>query len=128
MKKLLIILLLSSYLFSATDMDELLKINFVVEHYREHKKTDSSISFVSFLLLHYNNEDSTKKSTEHNRLPFKSHRSVFTTNTFFSFLPNKENGHSVMPVISPNLVIYPEQRCSVITNYQALVWHPPQYS
>ncbi len=109
-------------------MDELLKIKCVVEHYRAHKKIDHSISFVNFLLIHYNNKDGGKKDSEHNQLPFKSHKSIFATNTFTLFLPTKEISNCLIPAIPPKNNINIEQNSFLIANYHTLIWHPPQFS
>ena len=53
MKKLVVFFFLFGYLFSSTELSELLKIDSLLEHYEEHKGESSKISFSNFLYMHY---------------------------------------------------------------------------
>lgn len=53
MKAKYALILLAIYLFSSTELGQLMKAPFLVAHYLEHKNTDSEITFFGFLKLHY---------------------------------------------------------------------------
>lgn len=52
-RKLTGILLISVYMLSFAELHNLLKIPVLLEHFKEHKQEDPSISFWSFIKLHY---------------------------------------------------------------------------
>lgn len=75
MKKFISILLISSILAGAASFDEFIKIPILIQHYKDHKESNSGISFFTFLYNHYltnqkAESDNDKKSNE--KLPFKS--------------------------------------------------------
>jgi hypothetical protein len=75
-KKGLAIFFLSIYLVSATEIKELLKIPFMLEHYQEHKAEDCKLSFTDFLSWHYlHNTSLAKDYSKDLQLPFKNVRS-----------------------------------------------------
>lgn len=71
LKKFIAISLLSIYLVSTTELHQLLKLPILIEHFKEHKAQNNSLSFLDFLSLHYNQEFDHDKTD--NKLPFKSH-------------------------------------------------------
>ena len=44
---------LTIYLFSFTEVKEVLKIPALIEHYQEHKSENKNISIIGFIALHY---------------------------------------------------------------------------
>ena len=72
--KALTILFLSIYLFSATEVYQLLKIPFMVNHFSEHKTANEKVSFVKFILMHYFDVDENDQDFEKDmKLPFIGH-------------------------------------------------------
>jgi hypothetical protein len=72
-KKVISILFLTVYLFSATQVSELFKLPELFQHYIEHKAENHSLSFFTFLDLHYLH--SSPKDADYTRdmqLPFKT--------------------------------------------------------
>jgi len=53
MRKIGVIFFLLIYLFSSTELAELLRLDVLFEHYDEHKDESSQISFSNFLYMHY---------------------------------------------------------------------------
>ena len=53
LKRVISILFLSAYLFSFTELHQLLKLPVLIEHFQEHRQEESSISLWSFLKMHY---------------------------------------------------------------------------
>ena len=73
MKKCIVILLLSSYLFSTTQLCEFLKINRLVEHFIEHTNKDKNLTLLEFLCMHYVHSQVKDGDFEKDmKLPFKT--------------------------------------------------------
>ncbi len=53
LKRISAILFLSVYLLSYAEFYQLLKLPILFEHFREHRQTDQTISFLSFIRIHY---------------------------------------------------------------------------
>lgn len=83
MNKLIVVFLVFLFLCVNTPVGQLLKVPNLINHYLEHKidKNSSTISFISFIKLHYS-ENSNHHQEEHHDLPFKtldnSNHFVFT--------------------------------------------------
>ena len=127
MKKITTIFLLSIYLFSATDLKELLKINALTNHFEETKQLDNSVSFFSFLIMHYITDDgNSKDNLSDEKLPFKSHV-VYSVVSFVSVpIQITSLSFNAYPIIKNDFFV--EDDSLIFTNYCALVWHPPQFS
>ncbi|MFA6060709.1 MAG: hypothetical protein WC756_21110 [Taibaiella sp.] len=73
MKKFTTILLLTAFLFSTTELHQLLKLPVVFEHFAQHRKENKSISFLEFLDMHYmHGSPRDKDYKEDMKLPFKT--------------------------------------------------------
>lgn len=53
LKKITAILFVSVYLFSYTELHQLVKFPLLIEHFREHRQEDKNISIWAFLKIHY---------------------------------------------------------------------------
>ncbi len=74
MQKTAAIFLLSLYLFGATDAYQLLKLPLLVQHFIAHHHENPSISFISFMHLHYQDEIVIDEDFQEDmQLPFKTH-------------------------------------------------------
>lgn len=74
MKKWLSYILITFYLFSNTEIKQLLKAPKLIEHYITHKKSNPKITVFAFIKMHY--LDDIKKDADYKedmKLPFKSH-------------------------------------------------------
>ena len=74
LQKHLAILILFCYLCSATELSQLFKLPLLFEHYKEHQSEDPSLSFLTFLKLHYfddMNNSQDNDSEKDMKLPFK---------------------------------------------------------
>lgn len=74
MKKVLTYLFISLYLIGTTELSQLLKIGYFVEHYIEHRNINQNLSLTEFIDIHYVqptviDDDYTKDM----QLPFKTH-------------------------------------------------------
>ncbi len=62
------------YSFSTTELHQLLKLPFLIEHFFEHKEQTQSITIWEFLSLHYaHHSDQDNDDEQDRKLPFKSH-------------------------------------------------------
>jgi hypothetical protein len=126
LKKFTAILLLTAYLFSTTELHQLLKLPVVFEHFAEHQKKNKNISFLQFLDMHYmHGSPKDKDYTEDMKLPFKTADNCVST---------------VSPVVIPRLVHVfeshvvhiPENKIPVPqdelipSSYLSRVWQPPK--
>ena len=57
MKKRAAYLFLAIYLLGATELNQLLKMPLLIEHYMEHKLDNGSLSLLSFMYMHYVGDD-----------------------------------------------------------------------
>lgn len=59
---------------SSTEIHQLWKLPFLFQHYLHHRQEDASISFLSFLKIHYTDKDhpNDNDDKDDNELPFKS--------------------------------------------------------
>jgi hypothetical protein len=76
LRKVISISLLLIFLSANTELHQLLRIPSLLQHFIEHKQTDSTISFISFCKKHYTEENeahATNHHDKHEKLPFKSH-------------------------------------------------------
>lgn len=73
MNKLIALFLLFIFMCANTSIGQLLKIPYLIEHYKEHKNetTNISISFIDFIKLHYS-KNAEHSHEEHHDLPFKT--------------------------------------------------------
>ena len=128
MKKYIVISFLFVYLFSATELSELLKIPQLFEHYTEHKNQNNKISFFDFLTMHYYDAHDNDGDDESDmKLPFKSHDNCSVSNgqVFFS---------QSFPVITikntesslEKIKTYKED--FLFSSFQSNIWQPPKFS
>ncbi|MCX8490400.1 MAG: hypothetical protein ORN54_04970 [Cyclobacteriaceae bacterium] len=65
------------YLTSFTEVHEILRLPLLLEHFAEHKSQVTDMSFVDFLMMHY--ETDVAHDDHDNQLPFKVPGHSFTT-------------------------------------------------
>lgn len=124
MKKWVSILLLSLYLLSTTELNQLLKLPVLIEHYVEHKNLNPEMTLVSFFKMHYDHPVKDADYKTDRKLPFIIHSTlslVFTLNTDFSFEISgsdyKYYGIQNIPSLDENLYI---------KGYLHSIWQPPR--
>ena len=127
MKKTVILLLLSTYLISVTDLKQLLKLPFLIEHYFEHKTENQSLTFWDFLHLHYAFED--VKNADHEqdmKLPFKSHSNCSTSISYHfadNFIYTFDTPNSAF-VTMPPVIHY--KALFLKSAHLSSIWQPPR--
>lgn len=126
MKRLVSIIFLASYLLSLTELNQLIKLPLLVEHFAEHQQNDKELTLIKFLNMHYSNDDDNDGDNEKDaQLPFKSHNSCLST-TLMAFLPDlsysihykNDNIESVsFPIKNQN---------SIPSSFANSIWQPPK--
>ncbi|WGQ09776.1 hypothetical protein QG516_24995 [Pedobacter gandavensis] len=127
-KKLTAILFLLIYLFSTPDVYQLLKIQVVFEHYREHKALDQQLSFIDYVANHYLHGSPT--DYDHVRdmqLPFKT-PCHFTASISAAFIPDSLELFSIYSLKIVFLKIYISNDIVLKSNYLSRIWQPPKFS
>ncbi len=77
MRSAVITILASLFLFSATELHQLVKLPELLRHYQEHSRTGSGMSLLAFLQLHYSaNHPEDNDDSEDSQLPFKEIKAI----------------------------------------------------
>jgi len=79
MKRAFATVLLLAYLVSFTEFSEVLRLPLLVKHYTEHKSKVAELSFIEFLVMHY--ETDVAHDDRDMRLPFKDCHHSFSAQT-----------------------------------------------
>ena len=124
MKKWVSILLLSLYLLSTTELNQLLKLPVLIEHYVEHKNLNPEMTLLAFFKMHYDHPVKDVDYKTDRKLPFIIHSTlslVFTLNTDFSFEISGSDYKYFhiqnIPSLDENLYI---------KGYLHSIWQPPR--
>lgn len=127
LKKGIAIFFLSVYLISLTELNQLVKIPVLIEHFIEHKEKNNELSLWQFLNMHYAHGDVHDVDYDRDmQLPFKSHDGcvgslivVFVPGSFSNLvakaIPTQNNEYSV----------YTEKLLS--SSYLSSIWQPPKF-
>lgn len=85
MRQIIAIALLSLYLFTSTDFNELLKFPLLVQHFKEHQQ-ENKLTFSEFVHQHYTKGDVNDSDRDQDmKLPYKS--IDFTHAVCFTVIP-----------------------------------------
>ncbi|TKK71635.1 hypothetical protein FC093_01015 [Ilyomonas limi] len=117
MRRVIAIFLLCLQLFTGTELCQLFKAPVLLEHYREHKGGDESLTFLSYLREHYFNSD--ERNPDYARdmqLPFKSCAGVLLAS------------HSISIPIPGFTIVPPAPAFEIEKQYQSFKgdWQPSQ--
>jgi hypothetical protein len=111
---------------SLTELNQLVKLPLLIEHFIEHKGKDSSLSLWAFLDMHYAHGDVKDADYDEDmKLPFKSHDGC--VNTFFiSFVPNTFDDLSTKPVYIEDNTYSVYEETFLTSSYLSFIWQPPK--
>lgn len=111
---------------SATQLHEVFKLPFLIEHYREHNQANKALSFLDFLQMHYANGDVKYADYEKDmKLPFKSHHECDHFVTAFSLLPN--HPQIKQPVYFEQAVFCEFNHIIKSSSVLESIWQPPKF-
>jgi hypothetical protein len=126
LKKAIAILFLSSYLFSTTQLRELLKLPLLIQHYIEHKAENNNITFLGFLDMHYAHGD--VKDADYDKdmkLPFKT----ITLNTValvYCYQPNSTFSCIKQIFTTLSKQKFPTTSVHFSSSHLDAIWQPPR--
>jgi hypothetical protein len=114
---------------ATTELYQLLKLPFLVEHFMEHKEQNKEITLMDFLYLHYAHGDVKDADYEEDmKLPFKSHSNSVTTsivdvvaNTVLKIVIHPK------PNFVPLKVIIISEEAFFASSYHSNIWQPPKF-
>lgn len=125
LKKIIAISLLSLYLFSTTELSQLLKTPVLIEHFVEHREENKHLTLWQFLYLHY--ATSHVEDADHHKdaqLPFKTHHNCIAA--FQNVVIPAQN-----TIYKPVMAIEKHSLCPddqfVSSNFLSNIWQPPRF-
>ena len=124
MKRLLGIFLLSAYLFTTTQLNQLLKLPVLIGHFFEHQEKDQRISFLDYIMHHYGGHEKDADYETDQKLPFMTASETLSL-TFFVPTP------SVFPL---QKIVFKEvsqvnscYHLQLKATYLSSIWQPPKF-
>lgn len=127
MKKWFSIAMLLIYVFSMTEMHQLLKAPLLVEHYLEHKMENKGMTIISFLELHYLNGNVFDKDYEKDmKLPFKSAQETCYSQVLIIPSSSFEIPSMHLFSLEANSKGMIQKSQVFISNYFSSIWQPPK--
>lgn len=129
MKKTIAIIFLFNYLLATTELSQILKLPFLIEHFFKYKEIIPNGTLMDFLNIHYKNhqinQSNNDDSDEDKRLPFIVSGNLF--NPIF-ILSNCINSVKFKNFIIPLSDIKKIQAISFfISSFQTSIWKPPKF-
>lgn len=126
LKKFFAISFLFIYLVSTTELNQLLKLPVLVQHFAEHERENADINFFEFLRMHYAGKD--VKDTDYEKdmkLPFKSHTNcVSVTSNFIVSLPVAFSISRLEHRTAEKTFVIKDKQ--LITSFLSKIWQPPR--
>jgi hypothetical protein len=116
------------YLTSFTELKEFLKLPVLVEHYFEHQESNKNLTLISFLAIHYNEDNSKFPDFKKDmKLPFKSHENCVNSvigiyvphSTFFVDFSLNHFVENVSRSIFDELIY--------TSHFLSSIWQPPKF-
>ena len=129
MRKTVVLFFLLGYIFSATEMGELLKINVLLHHYTEHKTRSKELTFSEFLFIHYvTPHENDGDNDENGKLPFQSNTDQATVNSFFQIIePSCLYSISFIQQIEcDSKNEFNRENLVLKSSFLASIWQPPK--
>lgn len=125
-KKFITISLISLYLLGATEAYQLLKVPYLVEHYRTHKQFNKGLSFSKFIDMHYlSNQTYDSDYQQDMQLPFKSSNRTISLLNFVSLFVPKQSIHPLVVFRkSKNYILFDDEKH--LSNALENIFQPPK--
>ena len=129
MKKVVILSLLTLYLFSTTELNQLLKVPLLFEHFLEHKSQNKKITFFDFFYMHYSQVDDHDGDKEKDqKLPFKSHSFCNSSISFVTLTAVQNITFSDFELFKIETEKTNFYTFFVSSSHLKAIWQPPQIS
>lgn len=126
LKKIFAISFLIIYLFSTTELRQLLKMPLLVERFIEHRKESKDLNLWQFLYIHYAYGDLPDADYEKDmKLPFKSHDNYVSSisNSYISIL---ENISVTKPLLFSEKKTFSAKDPFLLYTFLSNIWQPPK--
>lgn len=125
MRRVLAISLLFAYVITNTELGQLCKLPFLVQHYAEHKAENNSLSLIQFFYIHYGQGE--VKDVDYDKdmkLPFKT-PSVSANAVFIAMTQTVDffNGFIKKEIQPKKYTLY---RAFFYSSTLDSIWRPPQ--
>ena len=118
------ILFTGIYLFSFTELHEILRLPNLIQHYQEHLEQNESADLIGFLLSHYGGATH-KGDHDHQDLPFDAGHGMHSGHPAPVSIP--EHFETQFELYSEALSHMSEEPPSrVYTEYHLSIWQPPR--
>ena len=119
-----VILLAGIYLFSFTEIHEVLRLPYLLQHFLEHRHQNESVDFISFLLSHYGGTTH-KGDHDHHNLPFDPAHRAHSIHATAVNIP--ELFEAQFEIYSSILSHQSEEpRPFLYTGFHLSIWQPPR--
>jgi hypothetical protein len=128
MKRIIALTFLTFFLISLTEVQQLLKLPILVEHFSEHHEKDTKITLWKFLCMHYSSETINDGDFEKDsKLPFKTIDTNSSSNQVIILNELKFCFNTILINSDKKKLIkyYPHFSNSTFSNY---IWQPPKFS
>ena len=114
------------YLLGATEAYQLLKVPYLVGHYKTHKQFNHELSFSKFINMHYfSNQTYDSDYQQDMQLPFKSsNRTVSLLNFVSLFVPKQSVQPLVVCRLSKNYILFDDEKH--LSNALENIFQPPK--
>lgn len=123
MRRTALTILAAIFLFSSTELHQLVKLPGLVHHLQEHRKTDPSMSLLGFLQLHYTaDHPMDNDDADDNELPFKDLNTIGHLDSPVAVARLEQRNCPEFPVVSTPIV-HPE---GIPQHRTFAVFHPPK--
>ena len=126
MKRFFAISFLLIYLFSTTELHQLLKVPLLVQHFIEHREENKQVTLWQFLYVHYAMKDA--KDADHEKdmkLPFKSHDNCIAAISNV-YLPLSEKISIQQPLEYSEKKNFSREDDHLLTSFLSNIWQPPR--
>ncbi len=125
-RKYVSIFLLSVYLISFTELNQLIKLPVFVNHFFVHKGKDARLTLAEFIDKHYTHEDDNDGDRDEDmKLPFKTHAACSNI-SFVSFVTESFDELFIAPFGIEKNTYANFQEQFLTSAYLATVWQPPK--
>ena len=117
--------LLATYLFTTTELGQLLKVPILISHYLEHKAS-SNLSLSQFLSMHYVQGDVKDADyAKDMKLPFKSHENCANSINTLVTQPLVLVSHPLCVHVKKTKHLFIAHMCTF--SYHSNIWQPPKF-
>ncbi|MCC7050199.1 MAG: hypothetical protein IT239_00250 [Bacteroidia bacterium] len=113
------------YSFSVTELNELLKVPFLISHFLDHKDQKLSVTFTDFIKEHYTHHSTNEQDQEHHQLPFKNHVDLVLFSTLIA-IPHNHAFELQTVFSSDEPVLVAIHKSNYSFQFKNKKWQPPK--